>query len=88
MRTYSGPGSAARQAAALRQEGVRVDADSMGDYYVDFARYGWFPDRLPSEEGEGELSSDDDDNDDEVDVDEREASNGDQNGEEIVRTAR
>lgn len=23
----------------------------MGEMYVDLARYGWFPDRLPSEEG-------------------------------------
>lgn len=45
-----GPGSAERQAEALRQEGVEVDSDSMGDFYVDFARYGWFPDHLPGEE--------------------------------------
>lgn len=47
-----GPGSAERQAEALRQEGVQVDVDSMGDFYVDFARYGWFPERLPGEESE------------------------------------
>lgn len=39
-----GPGSAARQADALRNEGVQVDEDSMGEFYVDFSRYGWFPD--------------------------------------------
>lgn len=59
MNICSGPGSAAHQAAMLREEGVRVDEDSMGEYYVDFGRYGWFPDRLPSEEGEElSLSSD------------------------------
>lgn len=38
------PGSAARQAEVLREEGVEVDTDAMGEFYVDFARYGWFPD--------------------------------------------
>lgn len=47
----SGPGGAARQAAALRSEGVHVETDSMGEMYVDFRQYGWFPKRLPSEEG-------------------------------------
>lgn len=56
----SGPGSAARQAAALRREGVHVTTDAMGEMYVDLARYGWFPDQLPSEEG---LSSDEDSED-------------------------
>lgn len=56
-----GPGSAARQADALRHEGVEVSRDAMGDYYIDMHRYGWFPSRLPSEgeteesEGEEEL---------------------------------
>jgi methylated-DNA-protein-cysteine methyltransferase-like protein len=49
---YRGPGSAERQAEALGQEGVEVTRDSMGEIYVDFSRYGWFPSRLPSEEGE------------------------------------
>ena len=40
----SGPGSAAGQAEAHRQEGVEVDTDAMGEFHVDFARYGWFPD--------------------------------------------
>lgn len=35
----------------LREEGVDVDVDSMGEFYVDLNRFGWFPDRLPSEEG-------------------------------------
>lgn len=39
-----GPGSATRQADALRNEGVQVDEDSMGEFYVDFSRCGWFPD--------------------------------------------
>jgi methylated-DNA-protein-cysteine methyltransferase-like protein len=54
-----GPGSAERQAEALRQEGVEVGADSMGDFYVDFARYGWFPDRLPGEESDDSEDGDD-----------------------------
>lgn len=32
----------------------------MGDFYVDMTRYGWFPARLPSEEGESESESDSD----------------------------
>ena len=58
-----GPGSAAFQAEVLRQEGVEVRTDSMGEMYVDFGRYGWFPRWLPSEEGgddetDGELEDD------------------------------
>lgn len=45
----SGPGRAERQAEALAQEGVEVTTDSMGEMYVDFSRYGWFPSELPSE---------------------------------------
>ncbi|KAJ9662578.1 Alkyltransferase-like protein 1 [Coniosporium apollinis] len=47
-----GPGGASRQAAALRQEGVTVDEGNLGEFSVDFQTYGWFPDVLPSEEGE------------------------------------
>lgn len=54
----SGPGSASRQAVALRHEGVVVEQDAMGDFYIDMTRYGWFPVRLPSEEGESESDSD------------------------------
>lgn len=50
----SGPGSAERQAEALRLEDVEVRSDSMGEFHVDFSRYGWFPKHLPSEEGDGE----------------------------------
>lgn len=46
----------------LQQEGVEIETDSMGEMYVDFGRYGWFPRRLPSEEGDD--SHDDDDDDD------------------------
>ncbi|KAF2745099.1 MGMT family protein [Sporormia fimetaria CBS 119925] len=46
-----GPGGAARQAAALRAEGVEVQQDAMGEFSVDMARFGWFPSVLPSEEG-------------------------------------
>ncbi|PWY77798.1 hypothetical protein BO83DRAFT_435871, partial [Aspergillus eucalypticola CBS 122712] len=49
------PGSAERQAEALRGEGVEVEEDSMGEWYVDFGRYGWFPDVLPSEDSEYDL---------------------------------
>lgn len=47
-----GPGSAARQATALRHEGVTVHQDAMGEFSIDLHRYGWFPDMLPSEEAE------------------------------------
>ncbi|KAA8650259.1 hypothetical protein EYZ11_003830 [Aspergillus tanneri] len=57
MISHREPGSAERQAEALRQEGVEVDMDSMGDFYVDLARYGWFPEELPSEEGLSENGS-------------------------------
>ncbi|KAJ5384239.1 Winged helix-turn-helix transcription repressor DNA-binding [Penicillium concentricum] len=49
MISHRGPGSAERQAEALAQEGVEVTTDSMGEMYVDFSRYGWFPGELPSE---------------------------------------
>lgn len=44
-----GPGGAARQAVALRQEGVMVEDGSLGELRIDFATYGWFPSHLPSE---------------------------------------
>ena len=46
-----GPGGAARQATALRQEGVNVGTGTLGELTVDLGRFGWFPSRLPSEEG-------------------------------------
>lgn len=49
---YRGPGGAARQAAALRGEGVTVETGSLGELSVDLGRFGWFPDMLPSEEAE------------------------------------
>ncbi|GBF65342.1 alkyltransferase-like protein [Trichophyton mentagrophytes] len=58
MISHRGPGSAARQAEALEQEGIIVRSDSMNEFYVDMARFGWFPDRLPNEEDdEGELDA-------------------------------
>jgi methylated-DNA-protein-cysteine methyltransferase related protein len=36
----------------------------MGDYFVDMAQFGWFPDRLPSEEGQSEEDSSDPTDDD------------------------
>ncbi|KAJ5152662.1 uncharacterized protein N7482_009140 [Penicillium canariense] len=52
MISHRGPGSAERQAEALREEGVEVTRDSMGEIYVDFSQYGWFPKLLPSEDEE------------------------------------
>jgi len=52
--TGSGPGSAQRQADALQQENVEATADSMGEWYVDLSRYGWFPTSLPSEDAADE----------------------------------
>ncbi|KAL2832552.1 6-O-methylguanine DNA methyltransferase [Aspergillus cavernicola] len=49
MISHRGPGSAERQAEVLREEGVEVQTDSMGEFYVDFTRDGWFPQELPSE---------------------------------------
>ena len=47
-----GDGGAARQEAALAQEGVEVGRGNLGERTVDFAVYGWFPSHLPSEEAE------------------------------------
>ncbi|KAJ5931065.1 hypothetical protein N7466_006558 [Penicillium verhagenii] len=52
MISHRGPGSAERQAEALREEGVAVTSDSMNELHVDFSSYGWFPKQLPSEENE------------------------------------
>lgn len=49
MISHRGPGSAERQAEVLRGEGVEVKRDAMGEFYVDFSRFGWFPSELPSE---------------------------------------
>lgn len=50
----SQPSGASNQAAALRAEGVTVSTDALGELSVDFSEFGWFPDVLPSEEGEEE----------------------------------
>lgn len=47
-----GAGGAARQAAALRAEGVTVDTGHLGELTVDLATFGWFPDRLSSQDGD------------------------------------
>ncbi|MCJ1263004.1 hypothetical protein MMC22_002874 [Lobaria immixta] len=52
-----GPGGAARQAAALRREGVTVDPGPLGELTVDLVAFGWFPSTLPSEEAEASESS-------------------------------
>ena len=59
IRTYnSEPGAAARQAQALREEGISVVEDAIGDFHVDTVRHGWFPPRLPSDEGLDDESDD------------------------------
>lgn len=55
-----GPGGASRQAVALRAEGVEVSQNAMGEFLVDFGRYGWFPPMLPSEAEEVESSDEED----------------------------
>ncbi|CAH0004357.1 unnamed protein product [Clonostachys byssicola] len=52
--SHRGPGSAARQAAALRAEDVEVTEDAMGEFMIDFGEYGWFPEVLPSEQEQEE----------------------------------
>ncbi|KAJ5833908.1 hypothetical protein N7474_002219 [Penicillium riverlandense] len=54
MISHRGPGSAQRHADVLQQENVEATADSMGEWYVDFSRYGWFPSSLPSENVPGD----------------------------------
>ncbi|KAF2027384.1 MGMT family protein, partial [Setomelanomma holmii] len=55
-----GPSAASHQADTLRREGVEVREDAMGQYTIDLARYGWFPDVLPSEAGMVESSDEED----------------------------
>lgn len=54
MRTLrrSQPTGSQNQAAALRAEGVTVTTGALGELMVDFGEFGWFPEVLPSEEGE------------------------------------
>ena len=49
-----------RQAAALRDEGVEVTQDAMGELKVDLTQYGWFPRQLPSDAIEGDEGDDGD----------------------------
>jgi methylated-DNA-protein-cysteine methyltransferase-like protein len=44
----------------LRREGVEIREEAMGQYTIDLARYGWFPDVLPSEAGLVESSDEED----------------------------
>ncbi|KAL9060190.1 MAG: hypothetical protein Q9162_000804 [Coniocarpon cinnabarinum] len=44
--TPRGREEAGRQAAALEAEGVEVTRGSLGEYQVDFARFGWFPESV------------------------------------------
>lgn len=59
-----GPGSAGRQADALRREGVEIREEAMGQYTIDLAKYGWFPDVLPSESDLVESSGGDEEDED------------------------
>ncbi|PKY05723.1 hypothetical protein P168DRAFT_280615 [Aspergillus campestris IBT 28561] len=52
MVSHRGPGSAQRQADALRDEGVDVAEDAMGEFSIDLGKFGWFPSVLPSEREE------------------------------------
>ena len=45
----SQPSGARNQAIALDAEGVQVQVGALGELFVDFGGYGWFPNRLPSE---------------------------------------
>lgn len=36
---------------------MKVEHDAMGEWWVDLGKFGWYPDRLPSEEGMTESSS-------------------------------
>ncbi|KAI5456605.1 6-O-methylguanine DNA methyltransferase [Mariannaea sp. PMI_226] len=45
----SQPEGARSQAEALRTEGVEVTENAMGELFVSWDDYGWFPDTLPSE---------------------------------------
>lgn len=57
----SQPSSTVNQATRLEQEGVEVTRGALGELFVSFDQYGWFPSALPSEAGQ---DHDDDDNDD------------------------
>ena len=54
-----------RHAVALRREGVTVDTGALGEMSVDLVEYGWFPDVLPSEEGDFEEESGQEDGEEE-----------------------
>lgn len=43
----SEPGGATRQAKKLREEGVTVHVDAMGELSIELDVVGWFPDDLP-----------------------------------------
>lgn len=51
-RNNRGVNGAARQATALRREGVTVETGHLGELTVNLVTFGWFPDGLPSEEVE------------------------------------
>ena len=46
MFVFRGETGARRQAEKLESEGVEVTRGSLGEYEVDFDRYGWFPDSV------------------------------------------
>ena len=49
--------AANRQVIKLREEGVEVtDARGIEEAHIDFSQFGWFPSRLPNEDGSGDDS--------------------------------
>lgn len=49
-----GANGAANQETVLAQEGVQIGRGSLGERTVDFSVYGWFPQHLPSQEGDSD----------------------------------
>lgn len=37
---------------------MEVEDDSMGEFYIDLATYGWFPHKLPNEDEDDEEQED------------------------------
>ncbi len=58
------PGGAQRHAQVLQGEGVDVQQRG-GLWYVDFGSVGWFPEVLPSEEGQEGLEGEGEDREEE-----------------------
>ncbi|KAH7305572.1 6-O-methylguanine DNA methyltransferase [Stachybotrys elegans] len=59
----SQPSGSRNQATALQAEGVEVTRGALGEFTVDFAAYGWFPNDLPSDVSGDEGEDDEGEND-------------------------